>query len=401
MRGETVVCFAKDWSEDPTSCNHVMRQLAAKNRVIWLNSISTRAPSLTSGRDLRKIATKLTAFFRGPIQVEHNLWVFTPLLLPLHDNALATRLNRWILRLTVRVLQRKLAFQDFQLWTFVPTSSDYVGALGEKLLVYYCTDNWSSFSFADPLRSEERMRDLATKADLVFATSETLVEKLRGCNEHAYLASHGVDYGEFSRATAAETVVPDDIAQLPRPVIGYFGLVEDWLDVDLVSRLAVRHPEWSIVLIGRVCVDVSSLEKLTNVHFLGRKPHHLLPAYCKAFSVGLIPHKVNDLTRHMNPIKLREYLSAGVPVVSTALPAVRHYSEHCRIAETHEEFERAVADVLESETHQSRTARSESMASETWERKVDELTRHVAEAKGRRVQTGSCGGHLREPAASM
>ena len=162
-----------------------------------------------------------------------------------------------------------------------------------------------------------------------------------------------------------------------RSVLGFYGLIEDWLDQDLIVYIANRHPDWSIALVGRVCVETSRLNGLPNVHFLGRKPHGELPLYCKGFSVGLIPHKVNELTRHMNPIKLREYLSAGLPVVATALPEVRHYGEHCIIAESYEAFERGVEKALRENTAESRRLRSAAMQWETWESKVRELGRHV------------------------
>jgi glycosyltransferase involved in cell wall biosynthesis len=387
MRGRNIICFAKDWSEDPTSCNHVMRELSRHNKVLWLNSISTRTPNLTSGRDLGKIWRKITAFLQGPKAVTDSLSVYTPLVLPFHKNRLAIALNRWILRATVAMLRRRLGMGSFQLWTFVPTSSDYVGTLGEELLVYYCTDNWSGFSTVDGPHMTAMVESLATRADVVFATSRPLVEQLRPYNPETHLAAHGVDYAAFARATDDDTTVPADLAALPGPVLGFYGLIEDWLDQDLLLYLAARHPEWSIALVGRVCVDVSRLQSVPNIHFLGRKPHSELPNYCKGFAVGLIPHKVNELTIHMNPIKLREYMSAGLPVVSTALPEIRHYPQHCTVTETYEVFERAVEEILVSDTSSRRRARSESMRSETWDRKVAELggtVQRAGVAKARR-----------------
>src|SRR4051812_40107244 len=113
MTGENIICFAKDWAEDPTSNNHVMRQLARDNRVVWLNSISTRAPSLSSGRDLRKIVHKLAGFMQGAKQVDERLWVYTPIVLPLPHSPLAAAVNRSILRLTLRMLRRKLGMKEF------------------------------------------------------------------------------------------------------------------------------------------------------------------------------------------------------------------------------------------------------------------------------------------------
>ncbi len=383
MQGQNIICFAKDWSEDPTSCNHVLEELAKTNRVLWVNSISTRSPSLTSGRDMGKIFRKLGSFFQGPKAVGERLWVYTPLVLPFHHNPRAVAINRLLLRTTLRLLRRKLGMGDFQLWTFVPTSAEYVGHLGESLLVYYCTDNWSKFRAMDSERINNMVERLATQADVVFATSTPILERLAQHNKNAHLAAHGVDFELFSTALDAETKVPDDLAALPGPVLGFYGLIEDWLDQGLIAYLAERHPDWSIALVGKTMVDTSALSKFRNVHFLGRKPHASLPAYCKGFAVGLIPHHVNELTRHMNPIKLREYLCAGLPIVSTNLPEVKQYGEHCLIAEDYAEFEAGVARAIQCDTPELRRRRSDAMQVETWESKVAALTGHIEAAQKR------------------
>jgi glycosyltransferase involved in cell wall biosynthesis len=392
MRGQNIVCFAKDWNEDPTSCNHVLRELARHNRVLWVNSISTRAPNLGSARDLRKVVRHLrgflSGFLRGARPVAEHMWLFTPFVLPFHHRPWAVRLNRQILRLTLSLQRRRLAMRNFQLWTFVPTSSEYVGRLGEDLIVYYCTDEWSSFKAVDGRKVGDMVKSLATRADIVFATSRPLVEKLSKFNSRTYLASHGVQHAQFAQALEPSTTLPVDVASLPRPLLGFYGLIEEWLDLELIAYLARRHPQWSIALIGRVCVDTSACQALPNVHFLGRKPHVELPLYCKALDVALIPHKVNELTRHMNPIKLREYLSAGLAIVSTDVPEMRQYPESCIVARSYEEFETGVATALTKDSPAARRRRSESMRDQTWEGKVLELGTRVMQVQACR-QTGA------------
>lgn len=384
MTGQNIICFAKDWSEDPTSCNHVMRELAKHNKVLWLNSISTRSPNLASGRDLRKIGQKLAALLRGPRTMGENLWVYTPFVLPFHHRAPVVAANRSLLRFAFRQLRRRLGMGRFQLWTFVPTSAQYVGDLDADLLVYYCTDNWSQFSTVDGAKVGAMVQALAEKADVVFATSQPLVDKLAPHNPQTHLSAHGVKHAMFARAVEDNTPLPPDLAALPGPVLGFYGLIEDWMDQGLIAFLAERHPEWTFAFVGRVCVDVSRLEKFPNVHFLGRKPHNELPGYCKGFAVGLIPHKVNELTVHMNPIKLREYISAGLPIVSTDLPEMRHYADHCAVARTYEEFEQGVQATLEAESPERRRRRSATMRDETWDKKVARLGEIVMGAMARR-----------------
>jgi glycosyltransferase involved in cell wall biosynthesis len=384
MTGENIICFAKDWNEDPTSNNHVMRQLARRNRVLWMNSIATRTPSLASGRDLGKLRRKLASSLHGAKQVSENLWVYTPIVVPLPHSRLATALNSCILRATLRVLHRKLGMKEFQLWTFLPNVADYVGRLGESLVVYYCVDEWSEFSYVDGPKIAAAERRLCERADVVFPTARSLVRDRRRLNSNTFLAAHGVDHALFSEALDEATPVPPEVTSLPQPVLGFYGTLQDWVDLDLWAYLAARHPEWSIALVGKASIDASCLAKYPNIHFLGRKEHSELPKYCKGFSVGLIPYLVNDRIIHVNPIKLREYLSAGLPVVSTSIPEVAYYSDYCKLASTHEEFARGVEAAIRSDTPQLRRRRSEAMRAETWEQRVSELGERVMCIKTRK-----------------
>ena len=378
MTGQNVICFAKDWDENPTSNNHVMRLLARNNRVLWLNSIATRTPNLRDGRDITKIFRKLGSLFRGATHIADGLWVYTPVVLPFPHSRLATRINTWILRAALAFMRRRLGLSGaFQLWVFIPTAARYVGKLGESLVVYYVTDEYSKFSYVDGVEVAENDRALCGKADVIFATAQSLVDRRLAQNPNTYLSRHGVDHALFATALDETTQVPADLAALPGPVLGYYGAIQDWLDFELIEFLARRHPEWSIAMIGPTLTDVSRLSRLPNVHFLGRKPHGELPAYCKGLAVGLIPHKVNELTLNMNPIKLREYLSAGLAVVSVALPEVEAYGQQCVIARDYDEFERGIIAALRDDSPEARRRRSDAMKSETWERRVAEIGARV------------------------
>src|SRR4029078_13293068 len=124
---------------------------------------------------------------------------------------------------------------------------------------------------------------------------------------------------------------------LPRPIVGFFGLIADWVDTDIMAAIARRYPTGSLVVVGKATTDVSALQKLPNVHLLGRKPYADLPAYCKAFDVAINPFRINELTLAANPLKVREYLAAGLPVVSTDIPEV-HVLEDVRVGVDHDDF---------------------------------------------------------------
>ena len=379
ITGQNIVCFGKEWSSAPTSNNHVMNELARHNKVLWINSVATRTPSVASARDVKRIFRKLASFFRGTQQVGPSMWVYTPAVLPFPHSPIAQRLNRWIIRRAIGRLRRRLGMNSFQLWSFLPNVAPYVGGSGESISIYYCVDEWSKFSYLDGPRTAAAERDLCEKVDLVFATSQKLVEARSTINPRTYLARHGVDHPLFSAALDPATPVPEDLAAIRGPVVGFYGTIQDWVDLGLIERLARRRPDWSFVLIGPILVDIAHLAGLANIHFLGRKPHSELPKYCKGMAVALIPQKINELTLNMNPLKLREYLSAGLPVVATPLPEAAECAEFCRIGRDDAEFEAAIADAIAADTPDLRRRRSDSMKDQTWQQRVERIGAVVME----------------------
>src|SRR5262245_5202263 len=400
MEGENIICFAKDWGDGPTSNDHIMRILAKRNKVLWLNSIAMRKPNLGSRNDLSKIGRKLKSFTKGPVHVDERLWVYTPIVLPLPHSSVAAALNRVILRQTIRFLRRRLGMERYQLWIFVPNAVEYVGMPGQTLVIYYCIDEWSHFSYIDGAKMADMEQRLCGLADVVFCTARALWERRKPWNAETHLALHGVDHAHFARALDDRVPVADELARLPRPILGFFGLVHEWIDLKLFAYLAERRPDWTIAIIGEMLVDVASLRRFPNIKLLGRKPYSELPRYCKTFSVGLMPFAMNELTRNVNPIKMREYLSAGLPVVSTDLPEAAGYAEHCHIVRTPEAFLAACEEAIATDSPEARRARSASMARETWEAKVEEIGRLVMAVRRRR-EALPCDFHYRRRATQL
>lgn len=382
-----IVAFSKDWHEDPTSNHHVLRELAKTRRVLWLNSLATRKPTLSSSRDLMKIKRKLGEFSQGAVNVENDLWVATPLVLPLPYSGIARALNRQFLRYQVQTWRKQLGIDQFQLWTFLPNVAPYIGTLGEELAVYYCVDEWSTFPGLDKEALARLERQLLERVDVTFTTSLALADKKRVDCPETFLAPHGVDYAKFATALDEYLPIPDDLAALPGPRIGFFGTLRDFLDYELIAHVAKARPSWSFALIGQELCDIGPIKGLPNVHLLGQKKHDELPAYCKGFDVGLIPYRIDNDVKFINPLKLREYLSAGLPVVSTDMPEVQPYAHLCRIAKTGDEMVAAIERALEERSPDQRAARCESMKSETWQARVASVMRTVELIELRKWQT--------------
>jgi glycosyltransferase involved in cell wall biosynthesis len=374
LRGRDMLCFSHDWSGDPLSKTHLMRLLARDNRVLWVNSIGYRSPS-ASRADLGRAFRKLAAAVTPLREVERNLFVLNPLVVPAWRRAGVRALNRHLLRIQVRRAMRELGFRRPVNWVFNPAAGVVAGSLGESEVVYYCVDEYTAFTGV-PAALAEVERQLLKRADLVIVSADRLLLAKRRENPRTVLVRHGVDYHHFRRALAPETLVPPEIAALPRPVLGYFGLIgADWVDVGLLEAVARHFAHGSLVMIGKVTTDVSRLAALPNVHFLGRKPYSELPAYCKGFDVGLVPFPISEVTLNANPLKAREYLAAGLPVVSTAIPEVEVLGL-CRVAADVPSFLRQLETALRAPGPDP--ARSAAMRSESWEARLADIRGHFA-----------------------
>lgn len=376
IEGNDIIYFSNDWDGDPLSKKHIALRLAQKNRVLWVNSTGNRNPT-ASVRDLRRAWKKLRQSFRGCRPVANNISVFSPLVIPFHGNRAARWLNRRLLRWSLGRACRKLGFQDPITWTFVPSSADVVGSLGERLVIYHCVDEFSKFTGTDETAILEMERGLMEKADMVVVSSSRLYETKHRYNPNTFLVTHGVDVAHFRSACLPATEAPSDCAELRRPVIGFFGLIADWVDLDVVRYLACAKPDWSLLLIGEVQTDTSALRDLSNVHILGRRSYQSLPAYCKAFDVAILPFVVNELTVAANPLKLREYLAAGLPVVATPLPEVLKLNGLVRMARTPGEFLHQIEALLNDGRCGPDHAVSALMDVESWDQKVEDLSEIV------------------------
>ncbi len=381
LRGRDILCFSHDWTGDPLSKTHLMRVLSKDNRILWINAIANRMPT-TSTKDVSRIYKKLRAFAEPVREVEPNIFVLNPLAFPSYGNETILKVNRSFLASQVRKAMRGLGFENVVNMVFNPAAGMIAGRLGETELIYYCVDEYTAFTGAsNGLRAIEN--DLFRKADIVIVSAERLFESKKDFNPNTFVIRHGTDWRHFRTALDPNLEIPADITDLPRPIIGFHGLLADWVDYDLIKKTAERYPQGSVVLIGKIAVDaeqkVKVLDNVPNVHFLGRKPYAELPAYCKAFDVALNPFAINELTLAANPLKVREYLAAGLPVVSTDIPEVRVLDD-CLVGIDHQDFLEKVDKALSHP--KTRESVSDAIAHESWEAKVDELREIIAEKRG-------------------
>jgi glycosyltransferase involved in cell wall biosynthesis len=272
-------------------------------------------------------------------------------------------------------------FDDAVQWFYTPMAAPImVGALGECAVVYDCMDELSQFRFAPP-DIGARERQLMASADVVFTGGRRLYEAKARHHDNVHFFGCGVDSEHFGLARRSDTVIPSDIAELPKPLLGYFGVVDERLDYDLIARVADAFPTGSVVFVGPLAkVDPRELPRRSNIHWLGQRPYDALPEYVKGFDVCLMPFALNEATEFINPTKTLEYMAAGKPIVSTAIAdVVRNFGPIVRIAESNSDFVRHAHDALTIDG--DRIAKGIALAgASSWESIVAAMDRLVASA---------------------
>jgi glycosyltransferase involved in cell wall biosynthesis len=263
------------------------------------------------------------------------------------------------------------------LWVSLPDHVHVVGEFDEALSIYHIVDEYAGYTGADAqwtrrLRLAEEL--LLDAVDFSIVVSPELLQSKRNDKRDIHVIENAVDAAAYERAVGRQEV-PADLSAIAAPRLGYSGLIGKRLDLDLLANIASARPDWSLVLVGRVdrrdCQEeIESLEQLDNVHFLGEKDPHDVPAYVCGFQLGLLPYAINLETRNISPLKLYEYLAAGIPVVSTGIPSALRMKDYVEIADEATEFERAVAVCLESDKASDVSSRREEASRNTWDQRV-------------------------------
>lgn len=374
-----VVYFGNEWfAENRTSSHHIARRLPAQGRVLYVDSPGMRPPR-ASGRDLRRLVSKLRQALRLPVQVAPNLWHCTVPQLPFPRIPGVAWLNRWFGTWAVRRAMRAVGLSNPVSWFVVPHPGFLAGRLDESLVVYYCIDDYAAHPGVNVAAVEAADRALTRRADLVFVAPPALLDAKRQLNPHAEFSPHGVDFELFSKAADPATPLAPAAAALRRPVIGFFGLLADWIDIPLLAHLARERPDWTLLLVGHASTDLAPLAGLANVVRVGPQPYETLPNWAKAFDVAVIPYRLNRQVMNANPLKLREYLATGKPVVSVPTPEVERFAPHVRLAATAADFLLQVEQALDDHDEAARTARMAFVRGMSWDARVEAVLGRVAQ----------------------
>jgi len=381
LRGQDILCLSSiDWQFIWQGHQEVMSTLAAAgNRVLFVENTGVRRPNLG---DLSRLRDRLRNWKRGTQgfrRERDNLYIYSPIILPFPYSVIARRVNRFLL---VRSLRRWMAATGFGrplVWTFLPTplARDVIREMDPTLTVYYCIDDLASSSSAASRVARSEMQ-LFREADLVFVTSEKLRIRAATHSRRVHLFPFGVNFEKFERARTSGAASPPDIGNLRHPIVGYVGGVHRWIDFDLLADVASRLPKTTFVLIGPIQTDTSPLANQPNIHLLGARAHDDLPAYVRAFDVGIVPYKSSEYTANVYPTKLNEYLAMGLAVVATDLPEIRRFNQNhgdvVAVAAEAEAFARAIVKGQESVADIERSRRIAVAQENSWQTRIKQMS---------------------------
>jgi glycosyltransferase involved in cell wall biosynthesis len=379
LAGRDVVCVGfNDWDNDVwTNQHHLMSRLAAAGtRVLFIESLGLRRPDLGSGRDLRRIRRRLRRGLAPPRQAG-GVTVLSPLVAPLHSSAAIRAFNAWLLRTQVGRASRRLDIRAPILWGYVPQAEVLIDVLSPVRVVYHCVDDIAAQEGIDAASFAAAERRFAGRADLVIASSPALAERMRGLSGHVLYAPNVADTTLFASALEAGPVDPQ-LSALPKPRLVFVGAIaEKKLDFDLLGALADTRPDWTLALVGPVGLgdpgtDVSALAARPNVHLLGARAQAVLPEVLRGAAVGLIPYQRSRLTDSIFPMKVYEYLAAGLPVVATGLPALAGV-EGVALVGSVESTVAAIERALASNSPEHRRALSDAARGRSWEARLAEI----------------------------
>lgn len=380
LRGYSVIYFGNDWfAENRTSSHHIARRLSSLVPVLYIETPGIRAPQSTA-RDLRKLWRKLRAGFAPPKKVHEKLYVQTIPQIPFRKLPLVNLVNRMAGRWLARRAAAKLGFTRRLSWFVTPQPGALARRLGEALTVYYCIDDYASYPGMDPVAIQALDDELTRRSDIVFVAPVGLVEAKRALNAAVRYSPHGVDSSLFAQASDPATKPPEAAPAVRHPVIGYFGTIGEWMDFELVSFLAKARPEWTFLFVGFASADVSALRQHPNVVLAGPQRYEELPRWASLFDAAIYPQRVNRQVKHSNPLKIREYLATGKPVVSVTTPETAKLSGLLYLADRPEDYLAAIERALAEDSPARRSERMEAMKPLSWDARFQETIATVADA---------------------
>lgn len=381
----SLLVFADDWGRHPSSCQHLVRQLMSRIPVTWVNTIGTRTPRLDLAT-LRRVREKLVQWSRRPDASDHirlpsapasvdEPTVLNPRMWPWFTQPRDRALNRWLLQRQLGPVIRQMP-QPVVALTTLPITADLSGCLPVDRWVYYCVDDFSAWPGLDGGTLREMDRRMIAAADQLLAVSEPLQQKIAAEGRTATLLTHGVDINFWKQPPGSDAGAPVPapadqtpdrlLCGLPEPLVVFWGVIDRRMDSGMIRELSNDLQQGTILLVGPQQDPDPRIAACPKVRLVPAQPMRQLPSIARRAAVLIMPYADLPVTRAMQPLKLKEYLATGKPVVASRLPAVRPWSDCMDVAESPRQFSEIVRNRIRIGADNAQIAARERLVGESW-----------------------------------
>jgi glycosyltransferase involved in cell wall biosynthesis len=386
-----ILCFgAEDWWYHNRGYPdmQIMQCIARKLPVLYVNSVGFRMPSPQEGAQfLYRVGRKLRSVARPISSPLPGFHVGSPFSVPLWHRPFLRRLNILSLEIQIRKACRVVGLTRPLLWVACPTAFEVAKRMQRSsVVVYQRHDKFEEYN--EQTREYMMAADqwLSEHAALIVYSSRVLYEEERGRKPQSLLIGQGVELAHFDPDKARQAGQPFDLANIKRPIVGFFGEIEEnGVDMALVGEVVQALPEVSFVFVGRLIADPAPVRGLPNIHFLGKKPYDEVPRYGAHFDLAIMPLPKNQWKYYSSPLKLKEYLALGLPIVSTEFPEAIYYKDIFYVASNGADFIHGIREALQGRavgTPESRRAR---VAGDTWEQATLRVTETIRKLAGQNL----------------
>ncbi|MCA9008898.1 MAG: hypothetical protein KDB01_04080 [Planctomycetaceae bacterium] len=377
----SLVVFSDDWGRHPSSCQHLVHNLLDRYPVVWVNTIGTRAPRFDL-QTMKRVSEKLRQWgsgrllTRGPktsgagdsrSPVHPNLTVRNPGMWPWFGSKSDRKLNRWLLSSQLKPVIAELPEPVIGLTT-LPITADLPDAMPVDRWVYYCVDDFSQWPGLDRDTLRRMDRTMIHRADSLLAVSETLQEMIASEGRTSVLLTHGVDVDFWNGSSGAKTAA--ELLRVPGPKIVFWGVIDRRMDAAMLHQLSLDMKDGTILLIGPQQDPDPAILGLSNVRTMPAHPLESLPGIAQQASVLVMPYADLPVTRAMQPLKLKEYLATGKPVVVSQLPSTAAWRDCLDVAETPTEFSQLVRSRVRDGIPESQMTARARLGQESWKSKA-------------------------------
>ncbi|MGX9520018.1 glycosyltransferase family 1 protein [Vibrio mediterranei] len=367
-----LIVFGEDYGALPSSTQHLVKRLASQRKVLWINSIGLRQPKFTKHDAVRALNKLLRRDKSKQLKLEsepvpETITIVNLMTIPAPRSTWSRKLAAALMESQLVPVIKRLKLNNPIIWSSLPTAADVCQRLGNLPIVYYCGDDFGALAGVDHDTVLQHERHLVQEADMVITASEKLLRKFP--ERKTRLLTHGVDCQRFSQPAKRA----NDLPNRGRPIAGFYGSLSNWLDYDLLNQVISAMPHWDFVFIGQLELEQFPIVQADNVFYLGPKPHAQLACYSQHWNVSLLPFVLNAQISACNPLKLKEYLAARRPVITTEFPALKPYREHVIVIQNVDEMIKA----LESAAKQSTKLPEGLVDSESWEQRTQVLERYL------------------------